>query len=869
MRTGWLKAATGLCIGILGGLLRELLLADNTFHAIVLTKWSPIRSQNWLDASLPYGTYLLILGFIVCAAAALIIAPLLHRILKSYARGIVSGLTVIWAVPFYTVIDYSAPPGLHEVFRAVLLSSAFSILSFVLYLSALIASRRDQKPIRVQRAATAQSRLPEERWIASASDAPIDEWDQDILSRSAFVESLTSAIMTSGAPVVAIHGTYGDGKTSVLHLLQKTLKDHAVVVEFSTWLPGSEDTLALELFNDIATECKRHYYVPQLRRKALAYAKSLCSTVSYLKALSELVPSTSQREDIQDLAATLSRIPVRIVVLLDEMDRMQEEELRVLLKVIRGVSAFPNLTYVCALNRSVLETILPKLDGVDQHEYFEKFFPATFELPRVDRALLYRLLSTRLTQILSAAQCFRNATEEKKFNEALKRTWDSTLLNLCTNIRKISLILNDIQFGINPIASEVNPFDFVVLETLRRFFPDIYDYIWKNGEFFVEETDTIRATFDPEGVKRDRDSKRKELWEKLNSTGHAKEIEDLLWHLFPSYGEYYKPSEWQTEKPSADLEETESSRRIFHPDCFPVFFRYQVPETVFSESELNALILDMNNKASLAECEKCFTSAFSQIPKGSLRRYSLLHRIVGALPRLGDIQLEATAIAIATNSAEYTYDISWAIAEGGAALKLVFRIAERFSKGPTIQKVLEQALLASTDDTFAYRILGWSAKPERNKIISDFSRVDVTSLQRVFVQRMQNRYGERAKKMDSLLSSGDREAFVEWVSYSNESREDEIAFWTRFIDKSQKRLAQAVSFLFPESSVWQASPAPAIDKLFPLDEFRRLLGAIPPEGTLEEYEQRAVTRLERLLKGDFSNGYNPPGHLDAPWSDAG
>lgn len=664
MRTEWHKAITGLCIGILAGLLNELLLKDSTFHALVATKWIWVRSHNWIDASLPYGTYLFILGSVICAAVVVCFAPLLYRILKSYARGIVSGLTFLWAVPFYALIDYSTAPRSHEIFQALLSSSALSILSFIIYMSALVASNRELKPIRVQVPVTGQSRLPEERWIASVSDSPIDDWDQDILNRSAFVESLISAIMGSGVPVVAIHGTYGDGKTSLLHLLQKSLKGHAVVVEFSTWLPGSEDTLAIELFNDIATECKRHYYVPQLRRKFLAYAKSLCSAVSYLKALSDLLPSTSQREDIKDLATILSRIPRRIVVLLDEMDRMQEDELRVLLKVIRGVSAFPNLTYVCALNRLTVEKILPKLDGVDQHEFFEKFFPATFELPRLDSSLLYRLFSTKLTRMLSALHSFRTAGEEKEFNESLKKIWDSTLLNLCTNIRKISLILNDVEFGIRPIASEVNPFDFVVLEILRRFFPEIYDHIWRNEEFFAEVTDTIRATFDPEGAKHDRDAKLKELQEKLKSTGHTKGIADLLWELFPSYSEYYSPSEWQTQKRSADLEKAESARRIFHPDFFPIFFRYQVPETVFSESELNGFIADMNIKASLEECEKCFTEAFSQIPKGSLRRYSFLHRVAGALPRLGTTQLEATAIATATNSAEYVYDLAWTVGGG-------------------------------------------------------------------------------------------------------------------------------------------------------------------------------------------------------------
>ena len=47
-----------------------------------------------------------------------------------------------------------------------------------------------------------------------------------------------------------------------------------------------------------------------------------------------LVPTQSQREEIQELHEALARVPKPVVVLLDEIDRMQKDELLVLLKGI-------------------------------------------------------------------------------------------------------------------------------------------------------------------------------------------------------------------------------------------------------------------------------------------------------------------------------------------------------------------------------------------------------------------------------------------------------------------------------------------------------------------------------------------------------
>src|SRR5262249_31946324 len=157
------------------------------------------------------------------------------------------------------------------------------------------------------------------------ADCPIQEWEQDVLERAALVESIAATVIVSAAPVVAIQGAFGDGKSSILNLLKRTLEPHAIVVSFSTWLPGSDQTLAIEMFSDIATECKKRYYLPQMQRRLLAYARTLCGTVSVLKSASELLPSISQRDEIEEMGRALNRVPRRIVVLLDEIDRLQKE----------------------------------------------------------------------------------------------------------------------------------------------------------------------------------------------------------------------------------------------------------------------------------------------------------------------------------------------------------------------------------------------------------------------------------------------------------------------------------------------------------------------------------------------------------------
>jgi len=134
-------------------------------------------------------------------------------------------------------------------------------------------------------------------------------------------------------------------------------RDRAIVVSFSTWLPDSQETLTSDLLADRANECQKQYVVPGLQKSTRRLANALSQTVPILKGALEFFPVATQRDDIENLRQAPARLPKRVVVLLDELDRMERDELLTLLKVIRGISALPNLSFVCAADRKRITEI--------------------------------------------------------------------------------------------------------------------------------------------------------------------------------------------------------------------------------------------------------------------------------------------------------------------------------------------------------------------------------------------------------------------------------------------------------------------------------------------------------------------------------
>jgi predicted KAP-like P-loop ATPase len=189
-------------------------------------------------------------------------------------------------------------------------------------------------------------------WRPDTADNPIEDWEKDAIGRNGIVDLLVRHIFLLHTPVIALQGAYGNGKSSTLGLLKKSLEREAIVVEFNAWLPNSNESLIDALFHDVAVSVGRRYYIPRLRTRLRSYARMIGGAVSSLGILKEMLSPNSQADGIVELKVVLGSLPVPVIVFLDEIDRMQSDDQRVILKALRGASSLPNVTFICAFDHT-------------------------------------------------------------------------------------------------------------------------------------------------------------------------------------------------------------------------------------------------------------------------------------------------------------------------------------------------------------------------------------------------------------------------------------------------------------------------------------------------------------------------------------
>jgi predicted KAP-like P-loop ATPase len=853
----WLSVFGFCSLGIISATCIRVTLFDHAFRHYLIARYLPSVT---FDASQTYAEYLASAFAVILLAVALFVPGLVLRGTRSWWAGVTSGLVlvslgagfIVFVVPFSSIRHRLA-----AVFGTV--GAAF-LIGFVLHMRGRIRAERtvherDLKvPMSVRSLAGTQP---------TESDDPIQTWAEDALGRASLVDSVSIKLLVARSPVIVLSGAFGSGKTSTLNLLREHLGDKTITVSFSTWLPGSQETLTSYLLNDIANQCMKQFVVPGLRKSARRLATALGENVPLLKNYLALIPSATQKDDIEGLKSALTRLPKRVVVLLDEIDRMEKDELLTLLKVIRGVSTLPNLSFVCAGNRAtIVETVMGEVSD-KANAYFEKFFPVLIEVPDPNPAALRGAATARLVAALNGRDWFRSRIEEEAFREEIGGIWDYRIAPFCRNLRAIGLLANDLSVAAASLRREVDPVDLTLVELLRRFKPAIYELVAGNGSVLTGGESLTRGGryLTEEAQKKAGVKLLSDIREAVPHPGELQDIYGILSELFPNFFELIeKPPAL---RPKRKTSQQESEKRISEPGIFPAYFRYELPEAMFSSVELRSIVEQMELAKDESARETVILDALNSMEKGSLKRDDLLRKLADII--VDSISLPtalALALALMTAADKLVYDTFPAFAEAGHVLRIVLKVARRLPQSERV-RFLRDCILRATDDTMAFRIQ--SAVP-RQKDEFDLG-VSAAQLYPSFVQRMRERYGRMVDAAKVDLNYSDSWAFDYWgrdlnaagIASDPEDRKIQHDFWLRYIGNSRARLADVFRRFFLPVAVYSEDPTQLIENRVAVSDLRRLYEELPEDDGLTERDRKSLETLQRFLNGDFKNGVNPLG----------
>jgi len=459
-----------------------------------------------------------------------------------------------------------------------------------------------------------------------SSDRPLTDPNEDLFEYARFAKAIANGIVQYDANdplVLGIFGSWGSGKSTALNFVRQYLHEAPdnkapIIMGFNPWWFSGQENLAKAFLNQLLAVLPAEDKKFDRLREPLSEIAECTGAVLDLALMtpgigSKFGESVGKKirkipRDMatlkEDISETLKDVGKRILIIIDDIDRLTPEETHLLFTTIKALTDFPYVTYLLAFDRHVVVKALERYQGSSAEKFLEKIIQVPFKMPAVDEDSLSAFFLNQLSRKLGKTP--RALLDKRYWHKA----YYSGIRQLIQVPRDAVRLTNTAAAIYSTVRDEVNVTDFIALEAIRVFLPDLHDTIYKNPEMFLNFRNDNRNEA----------QKFHKQWAKKIPKPQRASTSSLIKLIFPKT----ESQEYMNDA----LDEWKWIGRACHPEVFPIYFRHIVPFHSAGRADTLRLVSATNSPKEftnilLSAKSRKHPSGLSQVPSllTGLRQY--------------------------------------------------------------------------------------------------------------------------------------------------------------------------------------------------------------------------------------------------------
>lgn len=353
--------------------------------------------------------------------------------------------------------------------------------------------------------------------LSLATDTPIKAREQDLIGRIPFTERLADILKSSAGPeslVIGLYGPWGSGKTSVINLVENALsrkeddgKADVSVVRFEPWNYLSAEQLLAQFLKEVGGALDKDAHGrrtlfsklrgkrPEVLNAFAEYSEALMITAgaaassagaplagvavpafgnrlaSKMKKSADRAASVSAKK--QRLEEELLKFDGRVVVIIDDIDRLPNDQVRMVFQLVASLAKLPKINYLLSFDEEVVTRALSEVQKCDGAEYLEKVVQVPVRLPSISSGDLERILLKDINAIFKAFAYRREDLDDKRWNGVCL----TFLYNRFFTIREVRRFTNALKAKLSILPRFCCFEDVVALTVLELKVPKLVDSV--------------------------------------------------------------------------------------------------------------------------------------------------------------------------------------------------------------------------------------------------------------------------------------------------------------------------------------------------------------------------------------------------------
>jgi hypothetical protein len=369
---------------------------------------------------------------------------------------------------------------------------------------------------------------------------------------------------------------------------------NVIVVRFNPWHFQTEDLLLRGFFATLADAMGKS--LPNMKEKAGDLLKKYGSVLSLAsltvgavvqikpgdaaKGLGEAMSNVGLDELRARIEGMLDEANKRLVILIDDIDRLDRDETHAIFKLVKLSASFKHTSYFLAFDDAVVSAALGERYGAGGapagRAFLEKIIQVPLHLPPADENSLRLLALEGIQSALNQAGIELTQAQVDVF----LRHFDDALLPRLETPRRAKLFSNALMFALPILKGEVNPADLMLIEGIRIIYPRLYMGIRDNPALFLRGERDRRRNAQSEGLCLIDGVIERALPELTVAEREVIKLR-LIVPLFPRVGSTGYGNEWDGV--------WGGEQKVCSSDYFKRYFTYGVPVGDVPDAEVAAL----------------------------------------------------------------------------------------------------------------------------------------------------------------------------------------------------------------------------------------------------------------------------------------
>lgn len=460
-------------------------------------------------------------------------------------------------------------------------------------------------------------------------DNPIEDPIKDELDYQPIVRKIKEILLNNNYEKsfsIGLVGAWGNGKSSVFKMVngqitpQKSFIDKAkvyfrdksiypIVINFLPYLNHKEEDIISEFFTELSSNLKKYDGV--LSEHILNYSEKITNLYKE-QNIRDFFKSPSKSSDIPtgvlyvQINEILRKLNKKIIVFIDDLDRLNENEILQVLKLIRNTADFTNIIFLVAMDKDYVVNRLKADDKILDAKYIDKFFQLEIYLPEIPSEKIKEIFINQLLKSPLAA----NNMFEIELRDALKSKYN-LFDEYIKNLRDVKRIINQLIFDYPFFANEIDLKDLMNFIYFKLKFPKAIKSLNDGRNDFLNLNTTVGTGY-YELKKKDKDAGSKtitsNIFNVISASKNNVSIGDYIVYDMFKIGDIF-PNDYLKIDDSdlvlfiktlvclfGDVNQVETTKSIKFENNFRKLMQQKYLETDLLESEFVELFSDAEEK---------------------------------------------------------------------------------------------------------------------------------------------------------------------------------------------------------------------------------------------------------------------------------